>query len=120
MLLANQSEDQHTFFPGVRIEDALLTAEKIIASSLEFNVPIWLISMDMRKAFDIIDHNALFNALRNHGVQESYLQLLHVLYQDQLGSVNGSSTFQIQRGVKQGDTLSAILFNCALDMAFEA
>ena len=34
--------------------------------------------------------------------------------------MNRSSAFLIQRGVKQGDTLSAIFFNCVLDTAFDA
>ena len=33
--------------------------------------------------------------------------------------MNGSSIFPIQRGLKQGDTLSAILFNCLLYIAFD-
>ena len=38
----------------------------------------------------------------------------------QTESANGSSSFSIKRGVKQGDILSAILFNCVLDLAFDA
>ena len=34
-------------------------------------------------------------------------------------SVNGNSKFPIQRGVKQGNIISAILFNCVLDVAFD-
>ena len=45
--------------------------------------------------------------------------LLQLLYQDQTGSVHGSMIFDIVRGVKQGDVLSTILFNCVLDVAFE-
>ena len=37
----------------------------------------------------------------------------------QTGSVNDSRQFNILRGVKQGDILSAILFHCILDIAFE-
>ena len=32
--------------------------------------------------------------------------------------MNESRHFKIQRGVKQGDVLSAIIFNCVLDIAF--
>ena len=75
--------------------------------------------MDMRKAFDTIDHSALMQSLRSKGLPEEYISLLTILYADQKGVVNHSSEFLIQRGVKQGDTLSAILFNCILDMAFD-
>ena len=66
--------------------------------------------MDLRKAFDSIDHRALFEGLRAHGISEEYVTLLKLLYIDQRGSVNGSASFPILRGVKQGDILSAILF----------
>ena len=119
ILFATQSCEQHAFTPGIRIEDALLSAEVAIEYALEFDTPLWLMSMDMRKIFDTIEFRALFQALRNHGLDESYLQLLKVLYSKPTGTANGSDEFPILRGVKQGDVLSAILFNCALDMAFE-
>ena len=73
----------------------------------------------MRKAFDTIDHSALMQSLRSKGLPEEYISLLTILYADQKGVVNHTSEFLIQRGVTQGDTLSAILFNCILDMAFD-
>ena len=75
--------------------------------------------MDLRKAFDTVDHDRLFAALGSHGIDPSYIALLKILYHGQKGSVHESAFFDILRGVKQGDVLSAILFNCALDVAFE-
>ena len=117
-LFRTQSRDQHAFTPGVRIEDALFCAEVSIEYALEFQTPLWVLSMDLRKAFDTIDHRALFDSLHLHGVGDGYITLLKLLYTNQHGSVNGSSSFPILRGVKQGDVLSAILFNCVLDIVF--
>ena len=118
-LLQHQSRDQHAFTPFVRIEDALLCAECSIQYALIFNVPPWLLSMDLRKAFDTVDHAEVFRALGRHGVDPAYVALLRKLYSGQTGSVNGSRIFNILRGVRQGDVLSAIIFNCVLDIAFE-
>ena len=60
-----QSRDQHAFTPSVRIEDALLCAEMMIEYALEFHMPVWLLSLDLRKAFDSINHRRLFEALGN-------------------------------------------------------
>ena len=72
-----------------------------------------MLSLDLKKAFDKIEHAQLFDALRSQGVTEPYLALLHDLYADQMGTANGSRGFKIMRGAKQGDVLSSLLFNAA-------
>ena len=118
-LFQRQSVDQYGFTPDIRIEDALFCAEVAIEHHQELNLPLWMLSMDMRKAFDTINHPALVRALRSRGLPEAYVSLLALLYANQMASVNGSSKFLIQRGVKQGDTPSAMLLNCVLDVAFD-
>ena len=75
--------------------------------------------MDIQKDFGTFDHLAIVKALRSKGLPDAYISLLYLLNANQSGTVNGSSIFPIQRGVKQGDTLNAILFNCILDLAFD-
>ena len=118
LLDAEQSEEQIGFRPGRRIDDAFVILDSIIGKAIEFQVPLWMISLDLRKAFDRVQYTPLFSALRDQGVPESYVSLLRALYRDQRGSVNGSKTFSISRGVKQGDVLSPLLFNAALEAAF--
>ena len=72
-LLSAQSWDQHAFTSGIRIEDALVCAEMAIEYALEFNSPLWIMSMDLRKAFDTVDHEALFEALLSHGLEDPYI-----------------------------------------------
>ena len=114
-LFQRQSLDQHGFTPDIRIEDALLCAEVVIEHHQEFQIPLWMLSMDMRKAFDTIDHPALIRALRSRGLPEVYVALLFLLYANQMTSVDGSSKFSVQRR----DTFGALLFNCVVDVAFD-
>ena len=77
-------------------------------------------SVDMRQAFDTISHTAVFEALRRCDVPEAYVVLVMILYANQTANVYDSKFFKISRGVKQGDVLSAIFFNCVLDIVFDS
>ena len=96
-LLQHQSIDQHAFTPGIRIEDALLCAEIVIEQNLEFNTPLWLMSIDMRKAFDTIEHDNMVYALRACDVPEEYISLIQLLYRNQVGVIGNSKFFPIHR-----------------------
>ena len=118
-LFRPQSVDQHIFTFHIRLEDALVIVENDVEYVLEFDTPIWMMSTDIWKTFDIIDHKVLLNGLRTYGVVESYINLLGKLYICQMGTVNDSSSFPIIHGVTQGDILSVILSDCVLDIVFE-
>ena len=75
-LFQRQSVDQHGFTPDIRIEDASRRAEAAIEYHQSFKLSILILSMDMRKAVDIIDHPALVLVLRSGGLQEAYVSLL--------------------------------------------
>ena len=100
ILLKNQSSEQHAFSPGIRIEDALLCAECAIEHALEFNIPLWLLSLDLRKAFDTVDHQSLFQALEFHGISLPYITLLQSLYERANGNSARKSRIQYYEGCK--------------------
>ena len=115
----HQTPDQCGFRSGIRIEDALGIFETIASGNTEYGIPLCIASLDLKKAFDTIEHHALFDALREQDLLPSEIALLLDLYTDQRGSANGSAEFDILRGVKQGDTLSSLLFNAGLEHAFK-
>ena len=55
---SEQSAVQHAFRGGVRIEDALVIVEMVVSRSLEFNTPLYIASLDVRKAFDRLQHTS--------------------------------------------------------------
>lgn len=59
-----------------------MCAEAIIGCALEFNCPVWFMSIDLKKAFDTVDHEALFQSLGYHGIDPAYICLLRVLYKN--------------------------------------
>ena len=118
-MFLHQSPDQHAFTPDIRLEDVLVCVESAIENALVFNTPLWILSMDLRKAFDTVEHQALFQALQDHNIPDAYVELLQRLYHNQTGSVHDSAHSNIKRGVRQDDVLSSILFNCVIDIVFE-
>ena len=69
-----------------------------------------------------MEHSAIWEALATHGVNPGYIEILKRLYIEQSGQVRAnkrlSRTFQIERGTKQGDSLSSLLFNAVLENCF--
>ena len=102
------------FRPQRGCDDALMIFETIISKSLEWNAPVWIVSIDLTKAFDKVEYNTLFAALAEQGVGDAYIALLTRLYSQQSGSIDGAN-FPIRRGVRQSDILSPLLFNAALE-----
>ena len=115
---AQQAHEQCGFRPGIRIEDAIITTENLISATSEFNIPLWMASLDLKKAFDRIQHSYLIEALREQGLSDAEVALILDIYSEQTGTIDGNHIFEIHRGVKQGDTLSSILFNAALEHIF--
>ena len=74
----------------------------------------------MKKAFDRIEFDSLFKALEGDGIDAPHLHLLALLYSNHWGTMDGKHFFVIERGVKQGDVISPILFNAALEMDFRS
>ena len=114
-LEGKQSPEQMGFRPERGSDDALLVAECILGQAIEWNAPVWIISIDLQKAFDRIEYKALFSALAEQGVDDSYLSLLQRLYSNQSGNVANEVKFPVTRGVRQNDVLSPLIFNVALE-----
>ena len=54
--------------------------ESMISKGIEFNVLVWIISIDLKKAADRVDHAAFFQALSDHHVDDEHIALLQLLY----------------------------------------
>ena len=48
----HQPEEQHGFRRGKRIDENLLTANPFLDKTLAVGIPVWVVSLDLSKAFD--------------------------------------------------------------------
>jgi len=81
--------------------------------------PLYLISLDAKKAFDSISHKTISMTLKYLGLTE-FEQIFYKLYDNQtVHVVSGGETmgkYKLHRGVKQGDALSCILFILIMEL----
>ena len=86
-----------------------------LSKKQEFQKNIYFCWIDYGKVFDYVDHNKLWEILKEMGIADHLTCLLRNLYAGQEATVRtGHGTtvwFQIGKGVRQGCILSPCLFN---------
>ena len=81
MLPETGNHDQFGFRRNKTIDDVFVILESIIGKTNEWDLLVWMISLDLRKAFDKIKFAPLFAALREQDMPELYIHLLSALYE---------------------------------------
>ena len=109
---------QAGFRKGRRTRNRIANICWIIEKPREFQKNIYFCFIDYANAFDCVDHNKLWEILKDTGIPHHLTCLLKNLYAGQEATVRtGHGTtdwFQIGKGVHQGCILSPCLFNfCA-------
>ena len=119
---AQLTPEQAGFRTDFSTLDHLHTLTQLQEKTSEWQLPLWSCFIDFQKAFDCIEHDAIWSALSKQGIEKEYIELLKRLYSDQSGQVSAvsvlSRAFPLQRGTKQGDPLSTLLFNAVLEDIF--
>ena len=72
-LEAGQPEEQHGFRAQRRIEEHLLTTNLVLDKTLALDVPVWVVSLNLSKAFDKVKWENLWETLTEHGVSDHML-----------------------------------------------
>ena len=83
------------------------------------NCPLAVLSLDQEKAFDRINHEYLFSALRGFGFSSYFISCIQIMYKNAqaLVKINSKllSPIKFGSGIKQGDPISAALYCLALE-----
>ena len=118
-LMAALPRNQAAYQRGRSTTEQIQSLQQLIEKCNEFNRSAAICFIDYTKAFDSIDQQKLWNALRKYtDVQPAYINILAALYQSSKArirtDIGTTRLISLLRGVKQGDLASAILFCIAL------
>ena len=112
-------QDQKGCVKGRFIGDNIRLLEDIIFEIENNGLDSIILLQDQEKAFDRVEWEWLFATLKYFGFGETFIGWLMTLYKNSQSSIitNGhqSAYFDITRGIRQGDSLSALLYIIQLE-----
>ena len=76
----------------------------------EFNLPLCVGYIDYEKAFDSVEHFAIFEALRKINVKEDYVQILENIYFNATGGMESSHS-PLKGSQTRGSNLSKAVYS---------
>ena len=90
-----------------------------IYSAIELNKVVYVAFLDIKKAFDMVNHSMLFHKLDILKIPKQISNIIRQSYKEMksIVMINGvqSIPFDIRRGVRQGGVLSSLLFLIFID-----
>jgi len=109
------AEEQGGFRKGRGCVDQAYTLAQVMLKRLEMQKLTYLCFVDLKKAYDSVWREGLFRKLKQDGVTNKLVRLVRMWYRNVRARVRvndeESEWFSTRVGVRQGDTLSPLLFN---------
>jgi hypothetical protein len=115
---------QAGFTPGRDIGGNNLFLDLVLTHCRKTNTRGYLVAIDIKKAFDSVDHAFLWRVLEAYGIPEECIRMVQTLYEGAGASllVNGhiSERFDFKAGVRQGCPLSPTLYVMVAELYLRA
>jgi retron-type reverse transcriptase len=107
-------EGQCGFRKGRSCTDVIFRVQQIIEKTNEHNLPLFLVFIDYEKAYDNVNRDKLWKMMENK-IPNYLLSTIKCIYKNTKVKIkfndNISEPIHITKGVRQGCSLSPVLFN---------
>lgn len=112
-------KNQTGFVPGRSLYDSTRLTQLIVHYCEQTEQNGCILSLDQEKAYDRIAHDYLWKVLENFRIPARFINLIKSLYEKAatIVQVNGfeGTPFPVNRGVRQGDPVSCLLYDLAIE-----
>jgi hypothetical protein len=99
--------------------DQIFYIRQILEKKWEYNGTVRQLFIDFKKTYDSVSRDVLYNTLIEFGVPRKLMEIIKMCLNETYSRArigkNLPDKFTMQNGLKQGDALSPLLFNFALE-----
>jgi Reverse transcriptase (RNA-dependent DNA polymerase)/Endonuclease/Exonuclease/phosphatase family len=112
-------EYQNGFRTGRSTVDAIHTLTQVIEKCYERDIDLHVIFIDFKQAFDSLKRNIMIKDAKRLGVPAKLIRMVKMTLEGSKAAIKTNEgitkAIEIGKGVRQGDGLSAMLFNMSLE-----
>ena len=116
------SSDQTAYVPGRYIGESVRLTSHLLEYTNIYNLPGILLTIDIEKAFDSVDHIFLCSSLKKFRFRTEFVQWIKLILNKQesciLNDGHSSGFYPLSSRTHQGDPISAFLFMLAIEILF--
>lgn len=116
-------EDQSGFTPGRSCTDNLFTIQQLLEKKIAKEDEVHIAFIDLLKAYDNVPRNKLWIALQALGTHPHLIKIIQEYYENNVAYAKQggrlSEPINTTKGLRQGCSLSPLLFNIYVEMALK-